>query len=152
MGARTEPAFSACNCFELNGGVPNACGITDANLPAGGQAMDFDGNQQQNNYAVEVSGWDMSETFFVEKTSLTWAADGNKEISLRRPVREGCVVFVRLMQPVASADNYPIACQAVKVMEQAADGHSAVQLTQLRPRAFFKDAARDMNYSATKVA
>jgi hypothetical protein len=114
--------------------------------------MDLDGNQQQNNYAVEVSGWDMSETFFVEKTSLAWAQDGMKEISLRHPVREGCVIFVRLMQPVATADNYPIACQAVKVMEQAADGRSSIQLTQLRPRAFFKDTARETNFSAIKVA
>lgn len=114
--------------------------------------MDFDGNQQQNNYAVEVSGWDMSETFFVEKTSLAWAQDGMKEISLRHPVREGCVIFVRLMQPVASTDNYPVACKAVKVLERAAEGCSSVQLTQLRPRAFFKDTVRDANLSATKVA
>ncbi len=114
--------------------------------------MDFDGNQQQNSYAVEVSGWDVSEIFFVEKTNLTWAADGMKEVSLRHPVREGSVIFVRLMQPVESADNYPIACQAMKVLEQAADGRSAIQLTQLRPRAFFKDTARELNYSAIKVA
>lgn len=114
--------------------------------------MDFDGNQQQNSYAVEVSGWDMSETFFVEKTSLVWADGGLMEISLRRPVREGCVTFVRLMQPVTGADNYPIACQVVKVLEQAADGRSSVQLTQLRPRAFFKSTARETSFSATKVA
>ena len=114
--------------------------------------MDFDGMQQQNSYAVEVSGWDMSETFFVEKTSLAWADDGMKKISLRHPLREGCVIFVRLMQPVATADNYPIACQVVKLMEQGADGRSTIQLTQLRPRAFFKGAAREMKSSITKVA
>jgi hypothetical protein len=114
--------------------------------------MDFVGNQQQSSYAVEVSGWDVSETFFVEKTNLAWAADGTKEISLRRPVREGSVIFVRLLQPVAGADNYPIACQAVKVMAHDEDGRSAIQLMQLRPRAFFKDAARQLDYCAINVA
>lgn len=114
--------------------------------------MDFDANRQQDNYAVEVSGWDASEAFFVEKTDLTWTADGVKEIGLRRPVREGSVIFVRLMQPVVSEDSYPIACQAVKVIEPAAEGRSTVRLTQLKPRAFFKDTARNLNYSSIRVA
>ena len=110
--------------------------------------MDFDGNH--NSYSVEISGWDASDDFFVEKTDLTWTADGMKEISLHRSVREGSVIFVRLMQPVASADNYPIACQAVKVMEHAASGHAHILLSQLRPRAFFKDTVNELN--ATRVA
>jgi len=114
--------------------------------------MEFDGNHQQNIYAVEISGWDALEAFFVEKTDLRWGADGMKEIHLRRALREGSVIFVRLLQPVASSDNYPIACQAVKVQEQGAGGLSAIQLTQLRPRAFFKDTARELNYSAIRVA
>jgi hypothetical protein len=114
--------------------------------------MELERNHQQNIYAVEVSGWDAFETFFVEKTDLSWGADGMKEIHLRRAVREGSVIFVRLLQPVASSDNYPIACQAVKVQEQDASGLSAIQLTQLRPRAFFKDTARELNYEAIKVA
>ncbi|MGH9689021.1 MAG: hypothetical protein ACRD5K_18260 [Candidatus Acidiferrales bacterium] len=113
--------------------------------------MDFEGDQQQSSYTVEVSGWDATETFFVENTDLTWTADGIKEIFLCRPVREGSVVFVRLMQPVTNSDNCPIACQALKVIEHAA-GRVAIQLAQLRPRAFFKDTVRDLNCSATKVA
>jgi hypothetical protein len=110
--------------------------------------MDLDGNQ--NSYAVEVSGWDASEDFFVEKTDLTWTADGMKEISLHHTVREGSVIFVRLMQPVANSDSCPIACQTVKVMEHAATGRALVLLSQLRPRAFFKDAVNDLN--STRVA
>lgn len=103
----------------------------------------------QGSYAVEISGWDASEDFFVEKTNLTWTADGMKEITLRRAVHEGSVIFVRLMQPVANADNYPIACQAVKVIEHAAGGAS-ILLSQLRPRAFFKDTVQELN--STRVA
>lgn len=122
-------------------------------LYRGGKAMELYGNRQQRSvYPVEVSGWDAAEAFFVEMTDLTWAADGMKEINLRRAVREGSVIFVRLLQPVASSDNYPIACQAVKVTEHEGDGRSAIQLTQLRPRAFFKDTARELSYAASKVA
>jgi hypothetical protein len=110
--------------------------------------MDFDGNQ--NRYAVEVSGWDASDDFFVEKTDLTWTAEGMKELNLHRSVREGSVIFVRLMQPVAHADNYPIACQAVKVMEHAPGGCTHILLSQLRPRAFFKDTVNELN--STRVA
>lgn len=109
--------------------------------------MDFEGIE--HSYAVEVSGWDASENFFVETTGLTWTAEGTKQISLHQRVREGSVIFVRLMQPVASADSYPIACQTMKVVERGAGG-AIVRLSQLHPRSFFKDSVRQMN--ATKVA
>lgn len=112
--------------------------------------MDF--GSQPGSYSVEVSGWDIEENFFVEKTHLTWNSDGAKEISVRRTVRPGSVLFVRLLQPMANADSYPVACEAVKVIENSPEGRSAIQLTQLRPRAFFKDIARDLNFSSTKVA
>jgi hypothetical protein len=122
------------------------------NFQRGGSAMEFQGNRHQDSYAVEVSGWDVDECFFVEKTDLTWTADGMKEISLRQRVREGSVIFVRLMQPAAQNDNCPIACQAVKVGEPAANGRAAIQLTQLRPRAFFRDTVRELVYSSSQVA
>jgi hypothetical protein len=113
--------------------------------------MDF-GHGQPGSYAVEVSGWDMDEAFFVEKTELIWNSDGAKEISLSHAVRTGSVIFVRLMQPLANSESYPVACQALNVVESGAAGRSAVQLAQLRPRAFFKDTVRGLNYSSIKVA
>jgi hypothetical protein len=113
--------------------------------------MDF-ANHEQHSYAVEVSGWDVSETFFVERTDLTWAPGAMKKIRLRHPVREGGLVFVRLLQPAASTENYPIACQAVNVMERAPDGCAVLRLAQLRPRAFFRDTARESNCDAMRVA
>lgn len=107
--------------------------------------MDFDRNQ--NSYAVEVSGWDASEDFFVENTDLTWTAGGMKEINLYHTVRQGSVVFVRLMQPIANSDTYPIACQAVNVMEHTSTGRAHVLLSQLRPRAFFRDAVNELKSS-----
>lgn len=113
--------------------------------------MDF-GSSQPGSYAVEVSGWDMDEAFFVEKTNLIWNSDGAKEISLCHAVRTGSVLFVRLIQPLANSDSYPVACEAINVAERGAAGRSTIQLTQLRPRAFFKDTVRGANYSSTKVA
>jgi hypothetical protein len=109
-------------------------------------------DREQNNFPVEVSGWDTSEKFFVESTTIQWGPDEKKEVSLRGAVREGCVIFVRLLTPTEGTDNFPIACQVVKVMEKDGDGRRLVHVVQLRPRAFFRETARELNHSAIKVA
>lgn len=114
--------------------------------------MDLGTDQEKNSYGVEVSGWDASGKFFVEKTTLQSAGDERKEVGLQSVVREGCVVFVRLLQPMDDADNFPVACQAMKIMGTDAQGRTQVQIVQLRPRAFFKETARESNSSAIKVA
>jgi len=91
-------------------------------------------NKLQTNYRVEVSGWDASENFFVEKTTLEWRGGEQKEISLPVKLREGCVLFVRLLQPTAAAVNVPIAYQAAKVTNKDSKGVFHVCLAQLRPR------------------
>jgi hypothetical protein len=114
--------------------------------------MDFGMDQETNSYRVEISGWDASDQFFVEHSMLEWGPEERKEVSLRGVVREGCVVFVRLLQPKEDSDNFPIACQVVKVKGKDAEGRTLVQLEQLRPRAFFKQTARELNHSAIRVA
>jgi hypothetical protein len=138
--------------FDLSARALRLSGIENAIPSTGGKAMDFDAPENQTYYAVEVSGWDTSETFFVEQSCLKWVADGMKEISLLRSVSEGCLLFVRLIQSVAMSDSCPIACQAIKVMAKGWDGRSIVHIKHLRPRALFRDAARDLNFSAIKVA
>ena len=114
--------------------------------------MDFGADRERNNVPVEVSGWDASEKFFVESTKIGWSRDEKRELSLRDEVCEGCVVFVRLLQPMEDADNFPIACRVVKVKGKGADGRKLVEVVQLRPRAFFGETARDLNRSGIKVA
>jgi hypothetical protein len=114
--------------------------------------MDFGMDREENRFPAEVSGWDTSEKFFVEHTTIRWICDEKKEVSLRGAVREGCVVFIRLLQPMKGADNFPIACQVAKIMGKDADGQSPVEVVQLHPRAFFRETARELNHSATKVA
>jgi hypothetical protein len=87
-----------------------------------------------NGYRVEVSGWDASDNFFVEKTFLIWCDDEKKEVQLRCPLRQDSVIFVRLVQPPAYSGNFPIAYQVSWVGPQGSDGRSRVYLAHLRPR------------------
>jgi len=113
--------------------------------------MDFPMNET-NGYRVEVSGWDAKENFFVEKTHLDWEGEGRKEIALRNCLREGAVIFVRLLQPLSGTNNFPIAYQAISVGTKDNGGRVRVGLERLRPRAAYKDTI-DLRFNATvKVA
>jgi len=107
--------------------------------------------ENANSYRVEVSGWDASEKFFVEKTTLTWGGDEKKEITLRSSLREGSVVFVRLLQAFAKGHHAPIPYQAASVTKDAA-GRTLVQLARLRARIPFKATRAMPGGSETKVA
>lgn len=89
---------------------------------------------EPNTYRVEVSGWDSSENFFVEKTALRWGRNAQRQVILKARVREGCVLFVRLLQSAAMLNNVPIAYQAVGVEQPPSDGGTLVVLAPLRPR------------------
>jgi hypothetical protein len=103
-------------------------------------------------YRVEVSGWDAKENFFVEKTLLDWEGEGKKEIALRNALKEGAVIFVRLLQTVATTNNFPIAYQAISVGERDSGGRLRIGLERLRPRAADKDTI-ELAFNATvKVA
>jgi hypothetical protein len=98
-------------------------------------------NTPQNSYRVEVSGWDASENFFVEKAVLEWHGGEQKEISLQASPREGCILFVRLLQTTPSINNIPIAYQAATVAKKDEQGRTRVCLKQLKSRKD-KQAAR----------
>jgi hypothetical protein len=68
-----------------------------------------------SSYHVEGSGWDASDAFFVEKTTLDWSGGDKKEISLRSTLCEGRVMFVRLLQEFGKAESFPIAYRAASV-------------------------------------
>jgi len=95
--------------------------------------MEFHGELRES-YRVEVSGWDSSETFFVEKTFLDWSAAESKEVLLRSSLHEGSVIFMRLLQQLSNESTFPLPYQAVKVLPRDVHGRSRVQLAQLRPR------------------
>jgi hypothetical protein len=106
---------------------------------------------ESSNYRVEVSGWDSSENFFVEKTALTWAQNSEKQVTLKSSLREGSVIFVRLLQTAVMVTNIPVAYQAISVAPKGADGRMRVSMVQLRPRR--SEGAAEMEHpSGTKVA
>lgn len=87
-----------------------------------------------DSYRVEVSGWDKSENFFVERTQLLWGCDQKHEVNLRAPLRIGSVVFVRLIQNMLQNAAFPIAYQAVNLGQQNEEGLTNVKLEQMHPR------------------
>ena len=103
-------------------------------------------------YRVEVSGWDASESFFVETAMLDWSGDETEAITLRRALREGCIVFLRLLHPVDGASRLPIACRVVKVARKDASGGTVVRLVQLHPRPSLSEIAPTLNPAVDKVA
>ena len=87
-----------------------------------------------SSYDVEISGWDLSEDFFVEKGTLHWHGKNSKKILLRNRIHKGGVVFVRLAQPVGASNNFPVAYQAEEVAAPDRQKLSEVTLVQLRPK------------------
>jgi len=106
-----------------------------------------DPTQTENNYSVEVSGWDESENFFVEKTVLHWGEQGDKDIRLRAPLREGCVVFVRVLQRFSNTEAIPVAYRVAKLSEPDEKGCTVVRLAQLYPRPSRRQTEEDSHRS-----
>lgn len=106
--------------------------------------MEFDLNGS-NSYRVEVSGWDAKENFFVEKTMLDWRAERYREVSLQSRVRQGAVVFVRLLRPLATESDFPIAYQVANVAGRGGGARTRVQLIKLQTQGKATDEARILN-------
>src|SRR3984957_15593165 len=92
------------------------------------------GIEGPNNYRVEVSGWDARELFFVEKTLFRWTDSGEKTVGLMSRLREGCVVFVRLIHAFAENANFPVPYRVQSIAPGDGDGRGCVRLVQLHPR------------------
>lgn len=84
-------------------------------------------------YPVEVSGWDASGTFFVERSELEWGEDEGKQVILHRELREGAHIFVRLVQSFSSQRSQPVPC-AAHFMGSTPDGCWQFRLLPLRSR------------------
>jgi len=85
-------------------------------------------------YRIEISGWDLAENFFVEKTNLDWSEEGGRRVYLRRRLRNGAVVFVRLIAPTSLCRTFPVAHQVEEVNRAAGAEMWEVRLVQMHPR------------------
>jgi len=86
------------------------------------------------NYWVEVSGWGLDTSFFVEKTDLYWGPNGDKTVSLHHTVPEGTIVFVRLLSPDAVSGALPVAYRVAEIQAMNCNGLCEMILLQLHSR------------------
>ncbi len=88
-----------------------------------------------NLYRVEVSGWDSTHAFFVEKADLEWSEESGKHLIMGRPLRESAIIFVRLLQPTASERSYPVPYEAELIATSTEGCHQyRLNAVRLRPR------------------
>jgi hypothetical protein len=83
-------------------------------------------------YRVEVSGWDSSQAFFVEKSELEWDEASGKQVKLSRALSSGVMIFVRLMEPTAADRAFPVAYRA-EYLGAAPEGSHKFSLRQIQP-------------------
>lgn len=102
-------------------------------------------------YRVEISGWDVNEQFFVERAALQWGQGEQRTVLIRRRVRPGALIFVRLLQDMAPSRAFPVAYRTRQIREREGEESYELTLTQVWPAeqnsspggsALF-DAARD---------
>jgi hypothetical protein len=94
-----------------------------------GNSFDYPGD-----YRIEISGWGLDNSFFVERTDLLWTTDGEKRIQLRRTLQEEAIVFVRLLSDEPSSGSLPVAYQVESVAPMDRNGRCQMRLAQLHPR------------------
>lgn len=83
-------------------------------------------------YRIEVSGWDADENFFVEKADLEWRAR-EKKVSLQHPIREGAMVFIRLLGTPLQNSSNPVAFEAIQIDREENRSSYAVSLRPMKP-------------------
>ena len=84
-------------------------------------------------YMVEVSGWDSSHNFFVEKCDLVWNENSDKHVALKRTLRDSTTLFVRLLQGGEAERSHPVVYQA-ELVGRTANGLLKFRLTAAAPR------------------
>ena len=84
-------------------------------------------------YRVEVSGWDATQAFFVEKTELEWCEETGKQITLSRNLNPATMIFVRLLQPTSPDRSSPVAYKAEHIDSTEGNQHQ-FRLSRAVPR------------------
>jgi len=98
-------------------------------------------NAQPSSYRVEVSGWDQIESFFMETALLHWDGNNRHHLLIRARLRADSVIFLRLLQPISSDDNFPVPYVVSKLLSIEMDGRTNLLITRLHPKPAFKQTA-----------
>jgi hypothetical protein len=83
-------------------------------------------------YAVEVSGWDSSEEFFVEMCELEWSEESSKQIALTRALGANTLLLVRLLQEGEGGRSHPLVYEA-ELMGKTESGLQQFRLAPVAP-------------------
>jgi hypothetical protein len=84
-------------------------------------------------YAVEVSGWDRTESFFVETCELEWKEESDKQVTLKRALNDNAVLLVRVVQFDGSDRSDPVVYEA-KWVRRTRSGLHQFRLNTVVPR------------------
>jgi hypothetical protein len=84
-------------------------------------------------YAVEVSGWDRTESFFVETCELEWKEESDKQVTLKRALNDNAVLLVRLVKFDGSDRSDPVVYEA-KWVRRTRSGLHQFLLNTVVPR------------------
>ena len=83
---------------------------------------------------IEISGWNASQDFFVEKTTLEWLESGVRRACARTPLRPGAMIFARALDNYSCNPSFPVAYVVESVSPPDQAGYRELVLDQLRPR------------------
>ena len=93
-------------------------------------------------YAIEISGWNLSEDFFVEQGELVWDSAAHR-VQLKHPVREGALVFIRLAGNGVDglqSDIMPVPYEVVRVNHFADQRVYEIELVRIKPKPMASEA------------
>jgi hypothetical protein len=99
------------------------------------------GHPHAGTYRVEVSGWDVSHIFFVEKSELSWNEENGKQIALTRALSPGTMIFVRLLQTTSADRSVAVPYQAEQLASMS-EGMWQFRIHRAEPRAVATEAAQ----------
>jgi len=91
-------------------------------------------NEEMPIFRVEISGWDVNEQFFVERSALQWGEGEKRRALIRRKVRPGALVFIRLLQDSVASRTFPVAYRARQIRECEGGGNFELVLSQVWPK------------------
>jgi hypothetical protein len=83
---------------------------------------------------IEISGWDVAQNFFVEKSTLEWLERGTRRVCVRTPLRPGAMIFARALDNYSCNPSFPVAYMVESVSSPDPAGFREMILDQLRPR------------------
>ncbi|HVN08453.1 MAG TPA: hypothetical protein VMV61_05745 [Patescibacteria group bacterium] len=107
-------------------------------------------NEQAPVYRVEISGWDVNEEFFVERSALQWDEGEQRRVLIRKRVRRGALVFIRLLQDATASRTYPVAYRAQQVRECEGGSSFELSLSQVWPTASNESGGSTTDFEAVK--